>query len=42
MDRNSEDNILKKRIVHWIYEHAAMFDVDCKGKTDEDFFRTLG
>lgn len=30
IDRKSQDDILKKKIVLWVQEHAALFEVSTK------------
>lgn len=40
-DRNTEDEILKKKILLWAKEHCALFGLDYKAATNEEFFENL-
>lgn len=40
-DRKYEDDILKKKIMLWISQHAVMFEIESKVKNEDDFFIQL-
>jgi len=41
IERKNQDDILKKKIVLWVQEHSALFEIKSKIRSEEDFFTQL-